>query len=366
MRVILHLDMDSFFSAIEVREDPNLKGLPVIVGKEIEAEEKEGERRIRGVVSTCSYEAREYGIHSGMAISRAYELCPDAKFLPVNRALYEKVSKEIMEIVKRYADKFEQVSIDEAFLDVSTKVKDWNEARGYAYKIKKETVNKEGLTCSIGAAPNKMVAKIASDFAKPDGLTVVEEAKVKMFLDPLPVGKIPGVGPKTEKILSGMGIERIGQLAEYDTQELFKKFGRYGRRLYLVSKGIDESEIKEKRERKSLGRERTFAKDTKDPKLINTHIDDLASKVYEALKEGGFLFRTISVKVKFEDFAVHTRSKTIKAFYSDLYTLKKVSKDLMEEFVGEKNKKIRLVGVRVSNLAVIGERGMVQRSLYEF
>jgi DNA polymerase IV (DinB-like DNA polymerase) len=246
MRVILHVDMDSFFSAIEVREDPILRGLPVIVGKEIEAEEnpKDGERERRGVVSTCSYEARGYGIHSGMAISRAYELCPDAKFLPVNRALYEKVSKEIMEILKRYADKFEQMSIDEAFLDVSTKVKDWNEARGYAYRIKREISEKQRLTCSIGVAPNKMVAKIASDFEKPDGLTVVEEAKVKKFLDPLPVGKIPGVGPKTEKILKKMGIERIGQIAEYDVQSLVKKFGRYGRRLYLVSRGIDESEIK--------------------------------------------------------------------------------------------------------------------------
>jgi len=368
--VILHVDMDSFFSAVEVRENPELKGLPVIVGGKIKVEEEkateEPDRKIRGVVSTCSYEARAYGIHSAMPLSKAYELCPDAKFLPVNMPLYKRVSGEIMVILRKYADKIEQVSIDEAFLDVGTKVRrrDWNEAREYAQMIKKEIREKEGLTCSIGIAPNKTIAKIASDFVKPDGLTVVEQEKASEFLAPLPVKKIPGVGPKTDETLKQMGIERIGQLASCDVQKLVGKFGKYGKRLHLVANGIDESEVEEEWERKSLSRERTFAVDTKDASVLNNCVDELAEEVYNAIQKEGFVFKTVAIKVKFEDFAVHTRAKTLKSFHSDLNTLRKTAKELMTEFSGGKGKekgkgkgkKIRLVGVRVSNLGVVDER----------
>jgi len=236
MRIILHVDMDSFFSAVEVRENPELKGLPVIVGGRIQPEEekvtKESDGKIRGVVSTCSYEAREYGIHSAMALSQAYNLCPDATLLPVNMPLYKKVSERLMSILRQYADKLEQVSIDEAFLDISTKVKDWNEAREYAQMIKMEILEKEGLTCSIGIAPNKTIAKIASDFVKPNGLTVVEQEHVREFLAPLPVKKIPGVGPKTEAILKQMGMETINQLASCEVLKLVAQFGKYVWRLH--------------------------------------------------------------------------------------------------------------------------------------
>lgn len=362
MKVILHVDMDSFFSAVEVRENPELKGLPVIVGGKIKVEEEkateEQDRKIRGVVSTCSYEAREYGIHSAMPLSKAYELCLDAKFLPVNMPLYKHVSGEIMVILRKYADKIEQVSIDEAFLDVSTKVRrrDWNEAREYAQMIKKEIREKEGLTCSIGIAANKTIAKIASDFVKPDGLTVVEQEKAIEFLAPLPAKKIPGVGPKTDETLKQMGIERIGQLASCDVQELVAKFGKYGKKLHLVANGIDESEVEEEWERKSLSRERTFAEDTKDASVLNNCVDELAEEVYNAIKKEGFVFKTVAIKVKFEDFAVHTRAKTLKSFHSDLNTLRKTAKELRTKFSGGKGKKIRLVGVRVSNLDVVDER----------
>ncbi len=364
MKVILHVDMDSFFSAVEVRENPELKGLPVIVGGKIETEEEitaeEPDRKIRGVVSTCSYEAREYGIHSAMPLSRAYELCPDAKFLPVNMPLYKRVSREIMTILKEYADKIEQVSIDEAFLDVSTKVRNWDEAREYALRIKREILEKEELTCSIGIAPNKTIAKIASAFVKPDGLTVVEEVKAREFLAPLPVKKIPGVGPKTEQMLKKMNIEQIGQLASYDVQELVAKFGKYGTRLHLIANGIDESEVEEEWERKSLSRERTFAEDTKDASVLNNCVDELAEEVYNTIKKEGFVFKTVALKVKFEDFVVCTRAKTLKSFHSELSMLKKIAKELMTEFSQgkgkEKEKKIRLVGVRVSNLGVVDEK----------
>lgn len=367
MKVILHVDMDSFFSAVEVSENPELKGLPVIVGGKIKVEEEkateEPDRKIRGVVSTCSYEAREYGIHSAMPLSKAYELCPDAKFLPVNMPLYKRVSGEIMVILRKYADKIEQVSIDEAFLDVSTKVRrDWNEAREYAQMIKKEIREKEGLTCSIGIAPNKTIAKIASDFVKPDGLTVVEQEKAIEFLAPLPAKKIPGVGPKTDETLKQMGIEQIGQLASCDVQELVAKFGKYGKKLHLVANGIDESEVEEEWERKSLSRERTFAEDTKDASVLNNCVDELAEEVYNAIQKEGFVFKTVAIKVKFEDFAIRTRAKTLKSFHSDLNTLRKTANELMTEFSGGKGedkgkgKKIRLVGVRVSNLGVVDER----------
>jgi DNA polymerase IV (DinB-like DNA polymerase) len=364
VRIILHVDMDSFFSAVEVRENPELKGLPVIVGGKIETEEEkaaeEPERKIRGVVSTCSYEAREYGIHSAMPLSKAYELCPDAKFLPVNMPLYKHVSREIMTILREYADKIEQVSIDEAFLDVSTKVRNWDEAREYARLIKREILEKEELTCSIGIAPNKTIAKIASAFVKPDGLTVVEEVKAREFLAPLPVKKIPGVGPKTDEVLKKMGIEQIGQLASCDVQKLVAKFGKYGKRLHLIANGIDESEVEEEWERKSLSRESTFAEDTKDASVLNNCVDELAEEVYNAIMKEGFVFKTVAIKVKFEDFTIHTRAKTLKSFHSDLSMLKRIAKELMTEFSQgkekEKEKKIRLVGVRVSNLGVVDEK----------
>jgi len=360
MRVILHVDMDSFFSAIEVREHPELKGLPVVVGGNVsDAGIESG--KIRGVVSTCSYEARKYGIHSAMALSRAYKLCPDAKFLPVNMQLYRRVSAAIMAILRAKADKMEQVSIDEAFLDISSRVRDWTEARAYAERIKAEIWAKERLTCSIGVAPNKTIAKIASDFEKPDGLTVVEDCNAEEFLAPLPVKCIPGVGPKTETILKQMGILKIGQLASADVQSLVARLGKYGERLHLIANGIDDSDVEPAYERKSLSRERTFTEDTDDMAMLEERVEELAYELHKALKTEGLVFRTVGIKVKYEDFTVITRAKTLGAFHSDLETLKRIAKELMmgvnaKREGKEKRKKIRLVGVRVSNLSLLDYR----------
>jgi len=360
MRVILHVDMDSFFSAIEVREHPELKGLPVVVGGNVgDAGIESG--KIRGVVSTCSYEARKYGIHSAMALSRAYKLCPDAKFLPVNMQLYRRVSAAIMAILRTKADKMEQVSIDEAFLDISSRVRDWTEARAYAERIKAEIWAKERLTCSIGVAPNKTIAKIASDFEKPDGLTVVEDCNAKEFLAPLPVKCIPGVGPKTENILKQMGILKIGQLASADVQSLVARLGKYGERLHLIANGIDDSDVEPAYERKSVSRERTFTEDTDDMAMLEERVEELAYELHKALKTEGLVFKTVGIKVKYEDFSVITRAKTLRAFHSDLETLKRIAKELMmgvnaKREGKEKRKKIRLVGVRVSNLSLLDYR----------
>ena len=234
-RIVMHVDMDSFFASIEVRRDPSLAGRPVIVG----ADPKGGAGR--GVVSTCSYEARRYGVHSGMPISRAYDLCPHGVYLPVDRNLYVRTSADIMAILSRHAGRIEQVSIDEAYLDVSD-AGGFPAAEALAAAIKQEVRETVGITCSVGVAPGKAVAKIASDYKKPDGLTVVRPEEVAGFLAPLPVEKIPGVGRKTGEDLRQMGIRTIGDLAGHDIQALIARLGRSGISMHRLARGIDEAE----------------------------------------------------------------------------------------------------------------------------
>jgi len=209
-RIILHVDMDSFYASVEQRRAPSLKGRPVVVG----SDPKGGIGR--GVVSTCSYEAREFGIHSGMPISQAYKLCPDAVYLRVDMQLYKEVSCRVMEILRSEAGRFQQVSVDEAYLDISEKVRDHERAIKIAQEIKAKIRAQEGLTCSIGIASTRSAAKIASDLDKPDGLTVVEPDRVAGFLEPLEVRRLQGIGRKNEEILHGLGIQTIGQLARFD------------------------------------------------------------------------------------------------------------------------------------------------------
>ncbi|MCK9308165.1 MAG: DNA polymerase IV, partial [Methanoculleus sp.] len=248
-RIILHVDMDSFFASVEVRCDPSLAGRPVIVG----ADPKGGAGR--GVVSTCSYEARRYGVHSGMPISRAYALCPHGVYLPVNHPLYARVSGEIMAILRRHADRFEQVSIDEAYLDVSG-AGGFAAAEALAAAIKREIREEEGLTCSIGVAPGKVVAKIASDYRKPDGLTVISPGEVVGFLAPLPAAKMPGVGAKTGEDLQRMGIRTIGDLSRRDVQDLTARFGRHGVLMHRLARGTDDAEVQGREGYKSVSREK--------------------------------------------------------------------------------------------------------------
>jgi DNA polymerase IV (DinB-like DNA polymerase) len=368
---ILLVDMDGFFSSIEVIRHPELAGLPVVVG----ADPKGGAGR--GVASTCSYEAREYGIHSGMPISRAYRLCPDAKFLPVDMALYQAVSGRIMKILASYADTFQRVSIDEAFILV--KADDPEDVIETALDIKKAILAKERLTCSIGIGPNKLVAKIASDVLKPDGLTVVAPDGVCEFLDPMPAKKIPGIGKKTGQMLKSMGIETIRDLREYDARKLVLRFGKWGYRMRDLACGIDRSEVKEDHIVKSIGRELTFEEDTSDPGIIYDSIDALADATHRALSKTGYLFRTVSVKVRFEDFDTRTRSRSIGFPSSDPELVKNISKNLISEFTGVA--KIRLIGIRLSNLRMAdngspgathrchclrGEGITRQTSIYEF
>jgi len=343
-RIIFHIDMDHFFTAVEEREHPEYKGKPVIVG----ANPKEGKGR--GVVSTCNYEARRFKIRSGMPISKAWKLCPEAVYLPVNYELYVKVSNEIMSMLRAYADKFEQWGIDEAFLDVSSKVKDYIEAEALAKQIKREIYEREKLTCSIGIGPNKLVAKIASDFQKPDGLTMVKEDEVEKFLASLPVRKLLWVGRKTEEKLKALGIKTIGDLARYDPSVLAETFGVVGTQLYLMAHGIDKSEVEEKGEIKSISRERTFEEDTSDFNLILNALDKLSEEVCNDVLRQNLYFKTVTVKVRYENFETHTHSKTLPIITNRLQDLKKTAEELIQDYL-TLDRKMRLIGLRVSNFA---------------
>lgn len=340
-RIILHIDMDYFFAQIEEVLNPDLKGKPVVVG----ADPKGGKGR--GVVSTANYVARKYGIRSGMPISKAYRLCNWATFLPVRYELYEKISSEIMEILRSYGDKFEQVSIDEAYLDLSS-VKSYAKALNLAVKIKKEILKKHNLTCSIGLGPNKLIAKIASDFRKPNGLTIVRPNEVLNFLATLSARQLPGIGPKSEAILNKIGIKTIAQLRTLEKEQLKDLFGKFGERVYEMSRGIDYSPVQEVSEIKSIGKQITFERDTLDKNLIFENLNHLISELCANLRSLGGIFGTITIKVRYSDFDTHTSSRTL-PYTSSEAIAKNIAKELMLPWL-RSEKRIRLIGVSFSKL----------------
>ncbi len=354
-RIILHVDMDSFYASVEQRRDTSLKGRPVVVG----SDPKGGLGR--GVVSTCSYEAREFGIHSGMPISLAYKLCPDAVYLRVDMQLYKQVSCKVMEILRSETGRFQQVSVDEAYLDISEKVRDHERAVKIAQEIKAQIRAQEGLTCSIGIAPTRSAAKIASDLDKPDGLTVVEPDRVAGFLEPLEVRRLQGIGRKNEEILKGLGIRTIGQLARFDRDKLVDVFGKWGTGMHLLAQGVDDSKVEERGVTRSVSREHTFDVDTGDTALLYGALDNIAGLVHKSLQKNGFSFRTVSVKVRQADFTTFTRARTLYHDAMDLDAIRQVSRKLAREFFD--GRKIRLLGVRLSNL---GKNKLRQTTLEDF
>lgn len=342
------MDMDSFFASVEVRERPELKGLPVVVG----SDPKGGSGR--GVVSTCSYEARRYGIHSALPISKAYKLCPEAVFLPVNMKLYAGVSVGVMEVLRGFAEKFQQVSVDEAYLVPGPEVENFEEAALLALRIKDEIQKQQGITCSVGVGPNKLIAKIASGFQKPDGLTVVRPEDVREFLFPLQVSKIPGIGEKTTESLKEMGISTVEELANCDIQLLKSRFGKMGLQMKQMANGLDFGEVREKEDVKSISRHGTFEEDTNDPVKVFGSLDTLSESVHGSLLKHNFLFKTVTLVVRFEDFSTYTRSRTVPIWTSDLFVIKRTVRQLLSEFLG--GRKFRLVGVGVAKLRERDER----------
>ena len=308
---------------------------------------KTGEER--GVVIACSYEARKFGLRSGLPISRAYRLCPQARYIPPNWGLYERVSEEVMATLRGFSDKFEQGSIDEAYLDVTTRAKDEESATKLALEIKRVVKEKHGLTCSIGVGPNKSSAKIASDRNKPDGLTVVPFADVAGFLAPLPASVVPGIGRKTGEFLGEKAISTIGQLQELDGKQLLTWFGKNGVWLWGVIHGEENVEVRQQEMPKSLSVERTFMEDVKDFRRVRKEAADGAAELMRRVKSGGYAYRVAGIKIRFRGFETHTREKTLVSHTDDEGPLMEAVEKLLDEFE-TRDRPVRLIGIRVADI----------------
>lgn len=343
-RIVLHCDLDCFFAAVEIRDNPQFKGKPVIIG----ADPKEGNGR--GVISTCNYEARKYGLHSAMPISQAYRRCPHGIYLKPNGNKYFKVSNEVMDILEKYSDNFQRVGTDEAYLELTEITKDFEEAEKIAKEIQKEVLKKISITISIGIAPTKSLAKIASDENKPNGITIVKPETIYEFLKDMDITRIPGIGKKTKVYFYKKGIKKIGDIINTALPTMIKLFGKHGRWIWNVASGLDNNKIcTNKRIRNSISKERTFTKDTNDFSLIFSKLNSLNESINIELKKRNFFFRTITLKIRFENYSTYTRSKT---FYNSIQD-KNIALNTILNLYGEfhtQNKKIRLVGIKFSNL----------------
>jgi len=335
--------MDAFYAAIEQRDRPSIQGKPVVVG----ADPKGG--RGRGVVSTCSYEAREYGIHSAMPISIAYRKCPHAIYLTVSMKKYVQESLSVFEILEQFTPDIEPVSIDEAFLDITASHHLFGTPKETCTKIKTAIKNKTGLTASLGMAPNKMTAKIASDLEKPDGLVIVNQEDLLNFLHRLPVEKLWGVGKRTQESFKRIGIHTIGDLARQDLKQFVHQYGKAGEHAWKLANGIDPREVRVEGIVKSVSNEHTFSEDEIESKKILDILMYLSEKVSRRLRKKELQGRTVTLKIRFADFKTYTRAETLDRptnFVEDIYTC--VAQQA-KKFQSER-KPIRLLGVRVSNL----------------
>jgi DNA polymerase IV (DinB-like DNA polymerase) len=345
-RVILHLDLDYFFAQCEEREDLSLRGKPVVV---CVYSARGGDS---GVVSTSNYVARKYGVKAGMPITWAKKKLKkeEAFFIPVRKAFYQQVSDDVMRRLHGYADIFEQVSIDEAFLDVTQRVNgDFSQGEVLAKEIREVIRVGEGLTCSVGVGPNKLVAKIAAGQRKPDGLMIVKPNEVTDFLYPLPIGELPGVGKKTEKKMIEKGIMTIGDLAKYRVEELMNVFGKaIGTYFYKASKGVDETLIQEGKHVKQVSRITTLRVDTRDLKTILVEVNRLCEDVHATIKKKNLCFKSVSVIVVIENLTTRMRSTTLETPTNALNILKTRSQRLLEDLLQEDDVKIRRIGVKAS------------------
>jgi DNA polymerase-4 len=344
MRRIVHVDMDAFFAAIEQKRHPELAGLPVVVGGH-------GDPTERGVVSTASYEARRYGLRSGMPLRTAYRLCPNAVYLPVDFDSYAEVSMQIKAILHEFSPVCEDSGLDEAFLDVSA-LEEPSEHLGRAIKqrIKVET----GLSCSVGIGPNKLLAKLASDMQKPDGLTVLTEADIESRVWPLPVRRLLGIGPRTEARLKSLGVTTIGALAAMPLSQLQLDFGDvHGRYLHDAARGVDESPLITSWEPRSMGRQVTFQTDIGKSRMIVKALNKLVETVVADAREQGYRAQTVTVRLRFADFETLTRQITLPRPSNARATIKRAARHCLERIA--LLKKVRLIGVRLSGLVPVNQ-----------
>jgi DNA polymerase IV (DinB-like DNA polymerase) len=357
----MHVDFDYFFAQVEEREKPAVKEKPVVVCV------YSGRSEDSGVVSTANYIARKYGVKSGIPISLAKKKLRDVEsvFLPVNHTLYDVVSEKIMTIVSGYADRFEQIGVDEAFLEVTEQVDgSFEKARELAVKIKKEIFDKEKITCSIGIGPNKLIAKIAAGRQKPNGLTLVRPEEVDQFLSPLPVRKLVGVGAKTEKALHKLGIKTIGELAKQNLDKLTSVFGMtFGVYLHTASLGRDKSPVQQRGRAESISRITTLKENTRDITEIIKQIDKLAEDVHSKSMQQGLSFKSVSVMVVMEDLKMRGRSKTFQNPTKNLDIIKNTARALLQQLLRDETEgSARRVGIKIFNLAYDKE----QKQLNDF
>lgn len=347
MRSILHVDMDAFYASVEQLDHPEYKSKPVIVG----ADPKDGKGR--GVVAACSYEARKFGVRSALPISRAWKLCPEGVYVRPRMKRYAEVSGQVMEIFRRFTDLVEPLSIDEAFLDITGSVALLGAPVQIARSIKAEIREKTGLTASVGLAPNKFLAKIASDIKKPDGFVVVEESHIQPFLCDLPISRLWGVGPKTEVRLHELGFRTIGDIAGADRESVVRRLGSLGEHLYQLSHGNDDRAVVPNWEPKSISSETTFEEDTDDRQLLLGTILELSDHVSARMRKDGYRARKVTIKLRYSSFTTHTKQQSLEKPIQTGEDIAAIARGLFSQF--PLKQKIRLIGVAAGDLHRDGE-----------
>ena len=353
MRKIVHIDMDAFYASVEQRDQPDLKGKPVVVAW----------RGQRSVVCAASYEARRYGIRSAMPALRAEKMCPDAIFLPPDFTRYREVSQQIREIFVSHTDLVEPLSLDEAYLDVTENKAGLGSATEVAEMIRAQIQERTALTASAGVAPNKFLAKIASDWRKPNGIFIVRPHQIEQFLKDLPVKKLPGVGKATQSTLSGMGVTAVSDLLQFEIRELESRFGRFGARLYNLARGIDHNEVRPDRPRKSISSEQTFESDLSLGELT-VPTQSAAERTWIHATKSDRIGRTVVLKLKTSDFQSITRSLTPSVRPTSLEELSAVALQLLDRVDLPATTRYRLVGVGLSNFVDSDEASM-QSTLFD-
>jgi len=342
-RVFAHVDMDAFYASVEIRDDPSLAGKPVVVG---------GPSDGRGVVSAASYEARTYGIHSAMPMARAERLCPHLIRLPGSFSKYTDISRQIMSIFEQFSPRIEPLSLDEAFLDLTGTAHSLGPPGEVGAHIKSAIRERTQLIASVGIAPVKFVAKIASDLEKPDGLVVVLPGEVTAFLDPLPLKRLWGAGPRTRETLEAMGLQTIGDLARTDRRTLVARFGKHGEQLHRLACGEDEREVVPDWEAKSYSHEETFARDCDDPETLEAVLLDQAQRVARRLRHDSVCGRIVQIKLRYADFRTLTRRVTLSGPTADQRTIYEAARGLL--LLHWSRAPVRLIGVGVQAILPAG------------
>ena len=347
-RIILHLDLDYFYAQVEEARKPEIKNKPVVICQ------YSGRSEDSGAVATTNYIARKFNVKSGLAIKTAKKLLQntDSVFIPANHELYESISETIMNIIRKYSDKFEQLSIDEACIDISNKINnDYQNATKYGNELKKEIKTLENLTCSIGISPNKLISKMAADSNKPNGTTIILPDKVKDFLFPQKVNRLYGIGPKTNAKLAEFKITTIEDLANSERTLLINEFGqKFGVYLHDSANGIDNEEVKDK-PADQIGRIVTLKEDTRDFDLISQSIDNLSKDISDQTIEKKITFKTVSITAIMEDLTIYQRSKSFEIFQNSNDIITTTSQELLRNFLSQESRKLRRIGVRVSNFS---------------